>query len=465
MIRRFATSTAARHQRTPLIKFLGPRAALAGWGHAHASSSQQPSASSSSTSSSTSKASKDTVYYEDEAELPTRFKRKPLKQAEMDAIQILNQCKWPNGPQMPSLPFKHARCPALSKLFASSPFHVAKSQKVYAKIKTKNSAPQRSLRNSKQFERHSAASPSGATSPIVSSLQRSLESRCNGFARFEEGTIAFDRLPPDLMEHVKNHKTYPVHKIWLIDSGYCILYEDDSVAFARLNPDLSTYLAQFQSPSCVDKLRFLAVGPKGQYIAQTTSGKIEVKQYAGASINSEVLEVIDQHKGTEDCLLKTVALGFDDASQYYIKFVDEATAWHLDDSGMDEMILPEGDLPQDDRIVEQHKPSSTEKVVMIAPLDLIFTKSSISRRFACGRDVETTMRQLKKGDLDVDDLPLVRIFYDEEGLPWCMDNKRLFAFVQAGLKRIPAKVVNMPGDWHSAPQGIELKELPTLPTQ
>ncbi|TPX51379.1 hypothetical protein SeMB42_g00463 [Synchytrium endobioticum] len=88
LAKRFSSS--ARHKRMPLIRFLGPRSQLPNGGHHSSTSSPKSNAPSQQrpAPAATGKGSTDVIHYEEESELPPRFRKMPMSRAEMEVIEL-----------------------------------------------------------------------------------------------------------------------------------------------------------------------------------------------------------------------------------------------------------------------------------------------------------------------------------------------------------------------------------------
>lgn len=82
--------------------------------------------------------------------------------------------------------------------------------------------------------------------------------------------------------------------------------------------------------------------------------------------------------------------------------------------------------------------------ISIDPQTVSYIQDSISNRFQCGRKVLDTMEKLKNGRIKIfqSKIPPIKIF-QWEGKWHSQDNRRLWAFKQAGLRAVPAKVIDI----------------------
>jgi RHS repeat-associated protein len=78
----------------------------------------------------------------------------------------------------------------------------------------------------------------------------------------------------------------------------------------------------------------------------------------------------------------------------------------------------------------------------VATESVRFTQYSVSPFFKDGKMLSQTIDALKSGALKLNDIPLIRVV-EHEGALWALDNRRLVAFAQAGIKNIPVEVVEM----------------------
>lgn len=68
--------------------------------------------------------------------------------------------------------------------------------------------------------------------------------------------------------------------------------------------------------------------------------------------------------------------------------------------------------------------------------DIRFSQNSISSKFKNGSSVDDMIQGLKTGTIDPNDVPAIRIF-EKDGVLYTLDNRRLYAFQQAGIENIP----------------------------
>merc|ERR1712007_337024 len=79
--------------------------------------------------------------------------------------------------------------------------------------------------------------------------------------------------------------------------------------------------------------------------------------------------------------------------------------------------------------------------IEVDPQKINFIQDSISNRFQCGRSVRDTMEKLRDGRLLATVLPIIRVF-ERRGKMYSEDSRRLWAFKEAGLTSVPAKLTN-----------------------
>ena len=75
------------------------------------------------------------------------------------------------------------------------------------------------------------------------------------------------------------------------------------------------------------------------------------------------------------------------------------------------------------------------------PNDIYYTQDSIGRKFSDGRSVDDMITGLKNGSITADDVPAIRVF-EQDGKIFTLDNRRLYAFKQAGMSQINVRWVN-----------------------
>ncbi len=75
------------------------------------------------------------------------------------------------------------------------------------------------------------------------------------------------------------------------------------------------------------------------------------------------------------------------------------------------------------------------------PSDIRFTQDSISNTFQDGSAVDDMVNGLKNGTIDPKNVKPIRVF-QQNGKIYSLDNRRLYAFKQAGMDNIRVKWVN-----------------------
>jgi len=91
----------------------------------------------------------------------------------------------------------------------------------------------------------------------------------------------------------------------------------------------------------------------------------------------------------------------------------------------------------------------TEKAVLVHnvcastldPADIRFTQDSISSTFRDGSSIDDLIEGLKNGTISADEIPTIRVF-EMDGKIYSLDNRRLYAFKKAGVRRINVEWVN-----------------------
>lgn len=68
--------------------------------------------------------------------------------------------------------------------------------------------------------------------------------------------------------------------------------------------------------------------------------------------------------------------------------------------------------------------------------DIKYTQDSISSKFSDGTTIEETINGLKNGTINPKSIPEIRIF-EKNGQIFSLDNRRLYAFKEAGINDIP----------------------------
>ena len=109
--------------------------------------------------------------------------------------------------------------------------------------------------------------------------------------------------------------------------------------------------------------------------------------------------------------------------------------------------LAEAETTYNFEVEDFHTYYVTEKAVLVHntcqldPNDIYYTQDSIGRNFSDGRSVDDMITGLKNGSITKDSVPDIRVF-KQGGKIFTLDNRRLYAFKQAGMSEINATWVN-----------------------
>mmetsp|Transcript_47672 Transcript_47672/g.132934 ORF Transcript_47672/g.132934 Transcript_47672/m.132934 type:complete len:106 (-) Transcript_47672:360-677(-) len=82
---------------------------------------------------------------------------------------------------------------------------------------------------------------------------------------------------------------------------------------------------------------------------------------------------------------------------------------------------------------------SGPKTISVNPQKLMYPQDGISAWFSCGRSVMEAVEQLRSGEVCVEDFPPIKVV-QYRGELWSMDNRRLFAFKEAGITEVEAEL-------------------------
>ena len=73
---------------------------------------------------------------------------------------------------------------------------------------------------------------------------------------------------------------------------------------------------------------------------------------------------------------------------------------------------------------------------VVDPSNVQYTNDSIANEFSCGTELRDTAGSLANGSLDKTEIPAIRVV-KHRGHVYSLDNRRLWAFKQAGVRSIP----------------------------
>lgn len=81
--------------------------------------------------------------------------------------------------------------------------------------------------------------------------------------------------------------------------------------------------------------------------------------------------------------------------------------------------------------------------------EIRYTQNSISQYFPNfdNYSVYDLDEDLRDGQVDIEDIPYIRVVEDEDGYYWSLDNRRLWAFKEAGLDDVPVVMVQPDGEY------------------
>ena len=80
----------------------------------------------------------------------------------------------------------------------------------------------------------------------------------------------------------------------------------------------------------------------------------------------------------------------------------------------------------------------------MSPRNILYTNDSISQEFSCGRSVHEVANDLERGTLQAQDIPCMDVF-EPRGATYGLNNRRLWALLEAETDETPIKHVDPPG--------------------
>ena len=78
----------------------------------------------------------------------------------------------------------------------------------------------------------------------------------------------------------------------------------------------------------------------------------------------------------------------------------------------------------------------------VNPFEIRYSQPTVSQNFSRGGDIDSLIAGLRSGKIKVGDVPIIRVV-EYEGKTFTLDNRRLVAFQNAGIKEIPIQRVSL----------------------
>ncbi|KAJ1567573.1 hypothetical protein HK096_009413, partial [Nowakowskiella sp. JEL0078] len=191
--------------------------------------------------------------------------------------------------------------------------------------------------------------------------------------------------------------------------SYFVKFSDGSTAWNSLPRDLHNKInGRQKSLPGVSCLTFAEYGYDSAYFIMFQNRSYS--WYSDDDCFDEAMEDASNHNGID-----FVRLAPDDSSIYYVKYGDGTSAWNVSD--------------------DFSRAASSTKHIKTSQIR--YTQDSISKYFQDGRSVKKLVKHLKNESVSVYDIPYIECFVDENGIWWSNDNRRLWAFKEAGLEEVP----------------------------
>jgi hypothetical protein len=171
---------------------------------------------------------------------------------------------------------------------------------------------------------------------------------------------------------------------------------------------LPTRAAQLLKTRSQYDVKWAALGQGGSYFILYDDGAY----YWGGDIHRDLQETLDS---TDKTIMRVCLCASDDS--YFIQFLDGSTEWAA--------VYSFGNAVKADEHLD--------------PREIQYRNSSIATLFSCGRNIDDVADELSTGQCDVDDIPAIRVVKDRGDI-YSLDNRRLYAFKQSGVRKIPVVV-------------------------
>ncbi|KAJ3121703.1 hypothetical protein HK098_003466 [Nowakowskiella sp. JEL0407] len=130
---------------------------------------------------------------------------------------------------------------------------------------------------------------------------------------------------------------------------------------------------------------------------------------------NQAIEEADEHGGVD-----FVRLAPDNPLIHFVRYRDGTSVW---------------------KVSEEFSRAASCAIFVKTSL-IRYTRDSISPWFRSGRSVEQLVKELVTGTVSVFEIPYIECYLDEKGIWWSNNNKRLWAYKEAGMDEIPVIRVN-----------------------
>ncbi|KAJ1557630.1 hypothetical protein HK096_006191, partial [Nowakowskiella sp. JEL0078] len=249
------------------------------------------------------------------------------------------------------------------------------------------------------------------------------------FILFSDGSSEWDNLPNELTKLIHKNSSeptilafsgdcyyvqFPDQSYWSLEqvefgdngcASYFVKFSDGSTAWNKLHNKINGHQKSLPGVSC---LKFAEYGYDSAYFVMFENGS-----YSWYSTDDDFDEAMEDASNRNGIYF--VRLAPDDSSIYYVKYGDGTSVWSVSD--------------------DFSRAASCTKHIRISQIQ--YTQDSISQFFQDGRSVKKLAKHLKNGSVSVYDIPYIECFVDENGIWWSNDNRRLWAFREAGLEEVP----------------------------
>jgi len=150
------------------------------------------------------------------------------------------------------------------------------------------------------------------------------------------------------------------------------------------------------------------LGCNGAYFLKYSDG-----QYYWGGLHESLDELLTNNQAE----ITRVYLSPSDNDVYYVEYTSQSAEWKAATSFHNEV----------------------DSQMHLDPYIILYTNNSIADRFSCGRSIYEVADDLRNGNVDVEDIPAIRVVKFEEGW-YALDNRRLWTFANAEVSSIPVIV-------------------------
>ncbi|KAJ3082654.1 hypothetical protein HK102_001534 [Quaeritorhiza haematococci] len=254
---------------------------------------------------------------------------------------------------------------------------------------------------------------------------------CSYYARFADGHSCWEGLPTGLHNKLNGRqKSLPPVDILALNPASSweafVQFKDGKQTWWVDDPDFTKTMHSRNK-----RVEHVALGPDGTWFVRWVDGDWWYNLPG---------RLANRLNGRQAYLPQLKRVVMDEWGGYWVMFEDGLTWWH--------------DLPVPDKELraEGRAPDSFDQAMgfmELDPDDIRYTQRSIGQ-YLSGYDNYTIYdlaEDLGCGSVDITDIEKIRVVQDGSDY-WSLDNRRLWAFKEAGLSSVPVRLVDANGEFY-----------------